>query len=241
MIVTTGSCPGFDSSVTSGALFPPTGTSQTGIIAYFLCAVADGASRPESMLKNSSAAIGHTYAALGLSNPIGSDMHQRISRLVKSGIKVPLKKTKVISCKPFENLFIFWGPNSPLSTSQLRQKAVTLLALVCMARPSDVPPPGQIFDPQSGCSTAIVSFMVDMVNYHDDGDLTRTFFATKNEANRSGFEIRTPTCNHHPCGPCIMPSGVYNSHRKRPPTPRPCVLVFFHAKKSTHGSERSGH
>ena len=193
MILTTGSCPGFDSSVTSEALFPPTGTSQAGIIAYFLCAVADGASRPESMLKNSRAFIGHMYAALGLSNPIGSDMHQRISRLVKSGTKVPLKRTKVISCKPFEDLFIFWGPNSPLSTSQLRQKAVTLLALVYMARLSDLPPPPARSLTLSLVAQQLVSFMVDMVNYHDDGDLTRTLFATKNEANRSGFEIRTPS------------------------------------------------
>ena len=132
---------------------------------------------PAAMLKNSSAAMGHMYAGLGLSNLISADMHHLISSLVKSSTKAPLKRTKAMPCKPFEDLFIHWGTNSSLSTSRLRQKAVTLLLLVCMARPLDLAPLGHIFNPQSGWLTG-VGFTVDIGNFHDGGSLTLTFFAT---------------------------------------------------------------
>ena len=59
---------------------------------------------------------------------------------------------------------------------KLRQKCITLLAIACIARPSD-------FAPKIG-------FFRDQLEFHSDGSAIIKLFGVKNDANRAGFEIR---------------------------------------------------
>ena len=59
---------------------------------------------------------------------------------------------------------------------RLRQKAVTLLTLTAMCRPSDLAPR--------------VGFMRDQIHFNDDGSMTVLFYGIKNDTDRHGFEVR---------------------------------------------------
>ena len=91
----------------------------------------------------------------------------------------------------FEILFSTWPDNRELTLNKVRQKTVTLFALVCMARPSDLAPLAQTFMPETG-KTIPVSFSTDQLVFNKDGSLTMTFFCIKNDTSRMGFEFRVP-------------------------------------------------
>ena len=88
-------------------------------------------------------------------------------------------------------LFSTWPDNRELTLNKLRQKAVTLFALVCMARLSDLAPLAQTFMPETG-KTIPVSFSTDQLVFNKDGSLTVTFFGIKNDTSHTGFEFRIP-------------------------------------------------
>ena len=70
-------------------------------------------------------------------------------------------------------------------------KAVTLVALSFMIRPSDIAPRTELFDPVSSKISPYILSRKN-VNFHTDGSLSLTFFGIKNDPNRSGFEVRIP-------------------------------------------------
>ena len=126
--------------------FPPK-MENSRICADFMCHVADSSARPESLLRTTNAVIGCLYQTLGFQHPLRTaELAALHSVLVKSGTKVPSKRTKVMPCAPFLKLFSSRSQNEKLLIKQLRLKAVTLLALVSMARPSDLAPRGVLYN-----------------------------------------------------------------------------------------------
>lgn len=170
--------------------FPPIGNSA--IIVDYLCQVSDKSDRPESAIKMTSAALGCLYESLGVTNPMANgDVKRMVTSLVKSGTKKPLCHTKPMPVEPFYKLFRSWNDNNVLPMDMLRLKCVTLLALSFMARPSDLAPRGETFDFTDGHCTSLL-FTRNQVKFHDDGSLTIVFFGIKNDASRTGFEVRIP-------------------------------------------------
>ena len=64
-----------------------------------------------------------------------------------------------------------------------------------MATPSDLAPLGKIFDPTSNEAEPVV-LRANQVQFNVDGSLTITFFGIKNDAHRTGFEIRIPEADN---------------------------------------------
>lgn len=74
---------------------------------------------------------------------------------------------------------------------QLRMKTLTLIALVCMSRPSDLAPRGINFDPKD-LSVQNIALSLDNINFLPDNCLTIHFFGIENDTSRSGFEVNIP-------------------------------------------------
>jgi len=166
--------------------FPP---SSTGAVADFLCKVANGSERPNSVLRTASAAIGHVYKGHGIANVVERpEIQLLITGLVKSGTAIPMKRSKVMPIQNFHDLFLGWPENGDLSTKDLRLKTICLLALTLMLRPSDAAPKGA-FHTENG-PTGLV-FTVDQVQFTDSG-AKFTFFGIKNDTSRTGFEVTIP-------------------------------------------------
>ena len=87
-----------------GYFFPP---DSSACIVDFLCQTADKSTRPESVLKCTSAAITWLYAAKDLPNlMLDSDVQKMITALIKSGTKVPRSRSSVMPIEPFTSLFL---------------------------------------------------------------------------------------------------------------------------------------
>jgi hypothetical protein len=93
--------------------------------------------------------------------------------------------------EPFYNLFMSWPEDSVLDIQRLRLKAVTLLALSLMTRPSDLAPKATLFDADTGRKEPVM-FTRKQVKFHQDGSATVLFFGIKNDHSRTGFEVRIP-------------------------------------------------
>lgn len=169
--------------------FPP---RSSAILADFLCSLADSSQRPKSLLCTALAALSIVY---NISELCDITKHQSIIRLcsalIKSGTSVPLKHSTVLPIQAFHHLFNTWECNDKLSLADLRLKAITLLALSLMLRPSDIAPKGQVFNSFSG-ETSNFILTTDMLSFSDDGVLI-TLMAIKNDSNRDGFEIFLPS------------------------------------------------
>ncbi len=172
-------------------MFPPTEDAPS-IIADFLCQIADSSDKPASQLRSAAAAITWMYHCIDEPCPMNSfELSSLTSALIKSGTLQPSLRTKIMPCEPFTQLFEQWGANEKLSVKQLRLKSITLLALACMTRPSDLAPNGEVFDPLS-LTTSKMEFTTNQLQFHNDGSLTIVFFGIKNDADRKGFEVCIP-------------------------------------------------
>jgi hypothetical protein len=171
--------------------FPP----SDDVFAKYLLQLVSHSSRPESILKSTMAAIGHVCEALGVTSPVNDQIRRLVRALIKSSTSRPLSRTKIMPIAPFYDLFMSWLVNEKLTIQKLRQKAITLLALAVMARPSDLAPLGRIFDPDaSTCSRIMLT--TDQLTFNPDGSLTMVFFGIKNDSHRTGFEIRIPAATN---------------------------------------------
>lgn len=168
--------------------FPP---SETKHLADFLCSLSDSSARPSSILHTALAALSHAYLALDMSD-ITKDVHvsRLVTGLVKSQTEVPMRKSSVLPVEKFINLFLTWGANSTLSIKQLRLKAITLLSIALMLRPSDIAPKATLFE--SGSKTVHpMRFTTDMLCFTPEG-VKVTFMGIKNDTQRTGFEVYLP-------------------------------------------------
>lgn len=170
--------------------FPPT---ETAVIADFLCSVADTSESPKSVLKITQAALGHVYksaAPSGTDNPMDSVYIQMlISALVKSSTYRPLTKSSVMPVKPFAKMFQQWPSNEQLTIKDLRLKAICLMALTLMLRPSDIAPKAVHFNSET-CEQSKWLFTTNNVVFLDSGVAKITFHGIKNDTSRSGFEVQ---------------------------------------------------
>ncbi|GFN90261.1 hypothetical protein PoB_001676700 [Plakobranchus ocellatus] len=159
----------------SGCDFPPTSGHIEGYIASFLNQEAEKSEIPESVLKTLLSALKHYCHAVGIHCQM-QKIDTFVKALIKADTKRPAGGTKVMPTNNFVKLFKNWGANENLSLRRLRQKAVTLLALTAMCRPSDLAPR--------------VGFMRDQIHFNDDGSMTVLFYGIKNGTDRHGFEVR---------------------------------------------------
>ena len=178
-----------------GHSFPPD-DNASAVTADYLCLVADSTQRPEPKLRVAIAALTHLFDGYELDCPLRNyDMKMLRMALVKSGTKKSAHRTKSMPAAPFYAMFKNWDDNEILCIRDLRLKAITLMSLVFMARPSDIAPRGVTFHKDTE-TTELVSFSVDNLEFHSDNSMTVHFFAIKNDSNRSGFEVRIPGSNN---------------------------------------------
>ena len=169
--------------------FPP---KSLAISADFLCLMADSSQRPKSILCTALSALSLVYVHSGLCDITKNPSIVRLcSALIKSGTSAPLRHSTVLPIQAFHNLFKTWESNDKLSLADLRLKAITLLALSLMLRPSDIAPKGEVFNSFSG-ETSNFLFTTDMLKFTNDG-LLITLMAIKNDSNRDGFEVFLPS------------------------------------------------
>ena len=134
-----------------------------------------------------SAAISCLYEGFGYKSPITRDISLLKSALVKSGTKLPAKRTPVMPCVHFYRLFQSWR-DEQLTVKQLRLRAITLLALCFMTRPSDLAPKGVYVDSASN-EVVPLTLSMNQVVFQADKSITITCFGT----DRSGFEVTIPS------------------------------------------------
>ena len=167
-----------------------------------MCKIADCSDRPESALKTSSAAINLLFQNLGMESPVQNrDISRLITALVKTGTSVQMKRQKPMTIEAFVTLFKNLGDNHCLSLQDLRIKAVTLLALCAMTRPSDIAPKGKLFNVESR-SVIPMTMSRDDVIFETDVSMTVRFHGIKNDTKRQGFEVHIPANSENPiCDP----------------------------------------
>lgn len=167
-------------------VFPPSNHSD---LAEFLYLLSTESQRPSSILHTATAALGHVYKIQGLTNIVDTyEIKMLITALIKSGTTLPMKRSKVMPIGNFHDLFLSWDDNDRLDIKSLRLKAITLLALTAMLRPSDIAPKACTVD-ENGVNRVV--FAVDQVAFSDQ-DAKIKFFGIKNDAKRTGFEVVLP-------------------------------------------------
>ena len=124
----------------------PFSLGDSAAIASYLCHLAEKSARPQSVRKSTRAALQHLYNALDLPSSLETEEIVLLqSALIKSGTTIPMSRSKVMPIAPFRNLFLSWEP-----VKELRLKAITLLALTLMLRPSDIAPKSKNYNSQTG-------------------------------------------------------------------------------------------
>ena len=159
-------------------------------IAVYLTYLASTTSRPKSLVYGTLAALTAFYDALDY-NPISSDIRRLAEGIVKGGTLSPMIKSSVFPVKPFMSLFQAWPPNDIILLKFLRMKAICLLALTFMLRPSDIAPRSVVMDPQTGAKHRVI-FSVDHITFPDQGGMQVVFHGIKNDYDRDGFTVKIP-------------------------------------------------
>lgn len=131
--------------------------------------------RPESYLKGFKAGLQHYCITTYGKSPFDYYLNNFITALIKSDKKCSAQRTGIMPVQPFAKLFGSWD-NHVIEIGRLRQKCISLLALCCMLRPSDIAP-------QCG-------FYRNQIKFNEDKSVTLTLFGIKNDYDRKGFEIR---------------------------------------------------
>ncbi len=150
------------------------------VLANYVCFLATQSARPQSLLRTFSAAFRAFGQASGSGRALSEDVFKVIDGLIKTRTMKPLKRTEIMPVAPFLQLFRDWVENSSLTLLDLRTKAVTLLSLCAMLRPSDI---------------AIRSgyvFKRSMVRTLPDGHLEIYLHGIKNDYKRDGFRLVLP-------------------------------------------------
>ena len=175
-----------------GMSFPPNCSS---VLADFVCEISNRSDRPKSVINNTMAALVAYYDGVNNGENPARERCLRMlcDGLIKSGTKAPHRKTPVLPVKHFHDMFKSWSDNSCLSIKDLRLKAVTLLSLVAMLRPSDIAPHAKLYNSSCGVVESM-TFNRNQVTFEQDKSMTILFHGIKNDYNRDGFQVRiTPS------------------------------------------------
>ena len=170
--------------------FPP---SASAVIADFLVTQCGRSTRPHSALRCMSAALSALYEVLELPDPLREPLIVRLSQaIVKSGTSTPMARSSVMDISAFKRLFGSWVVNMSLPLKLLRLKAITLLAIALMLRPSDIAPLALRFSVDLQTTSPFV-LTTDQLRFEADGSLQVTFFGVKNDSQRTGFQVKLPS------------------------------------------------
>ena len=169
-------------------------------VALYLVKKAQSSERPESLLRTISAALKQFFLAKFGHDPMDSEILCLIQGLIRSNTTRPRERTKIMPVESFVSLFSKWNDNHILSIACLRQKAITLLALTALCRPSDIAP------------QAI--FRRSQIIQNSDSSLTLRFFGIKNDRKREGFEVCLHKADNKKVDPveCLL---IYNRSPNR--------------------------
>jgi len=115
--------------------FPTT----TAAVAHFFREISSKVERPGPTLITASAAIAGMYKGSMHHDPTKSQLLTMLKQaIVNTGTKRPRKNTPVFPIEKLTDYITGLGPNQSLDTKTLRAKAICLLALVGLYRPSDL-------------------------------------------------------------------------------------------------------
>jgi hypothetical protein len=213
----------------NGYIFPPT---ESKVIADFLCDIADTSLRPNSSLNSALAAMTAMYTGLGQRNLASEPEIGVLKRaLVKGGTSVPRKKSSVMPVNAFRDLFMSWGPNETLPIKDLRLKAICLLSLTIMLRPSDIAPRAQVYDPASNVVSRMI-FSTNDITFELDGSVSINFMGIKNDVQRTGFVVKVPKHDNVKLDPvAALKAYIARTEALRPSPSNP---VFVSLKAPYH-------
>lgn len=205
-----------------GHSFPPT---DTATIANFYCHIADSSQKPRSQLKTSAAALSWMFKSRNLPDISQDfDLQHLIISLVKSGTSLPMQRSQVMPVDSFTKLFRDWPDNGMLSVKQLRLKAICLLSLVAMLRPSDIAPKAVIFNHDTLQSSNVV-FSTDHIVFNEDGSMCIVFHGIKNDSTRTGFKVSvSPASDKKVCPVDALHEYIIRTECWRPNPQRPVFL-----------------
>lgn len=165
--------------------------NKESTLAEYLHYVASTTDRPKSQLCTVLAAVTCMFNRLGWCNPCKEGrLTIMVSALTKSATIAPMIKTKILPIKPFTDLFASWG-DQILNIKQLRMKALCLLALVLMARPSDFAPQARVVNGENGIPAQVI-LRADQIMFLENGGMSITFHGIKNDYARDGFTVSIP-------------------------------------------------
>jgi len=109
-----------------------------------------------------------------------------------------MHRQKPLQISAFTDVFHEMESDDQLTLKVLRMKAITLLALVTMTRPSVLAPKGKQFNVRSQSFDPVIMSRDD-VHFEDDGTMTVKFWSIKNDTNRQGFKVNVPPSNDTKC------------------------------------------
>lgn len=158
----------------------------SALMAQFFVQTAERSERPKSLLSVCSAALKCYFDAMGCPSPINEEVRKVIQGLIKTGTMQPLKKAPVMPRQPFVQMFSSWPENTQLDLERLRMKAITLLSLCLMLRPSDIAP--RAVKIVAG-SQVKQQFTTDLLRFMEDGSLEVYLSGIKNDYSRDGFRV----------------------------------------------------
>ena len=160
------------------------------VLVDYLLKLSGSSARPKAAVNSSVAAIQNYCRAQGWQSPVDNDIQRLIDGIVKSCTSEPLRRTQVLPVKPFMDLFHSWGENSKLSVWALRLKAITLLSLTVMLRPSDIAPRSESW---KDCTLVNNHFRRSSLDFDSNQNyLQMYFFGIKNDYGRDGFSVNIP-------------------------------------------------
>ncbi len=184
-----------------------------------MCTLLAQSERPESLLKTCRATCAMLYKICDMPDPFDLyDVQKFMLAAIKTGSKKPMQKSSAMPITPFRDLFLNWPENDSLSLKQLRLKCITLMALTCMLRPSDIAPKGVVLNTEATLIEHMV-FSVEHLVFKDDGSVNIVFHGIKNDLDRKGFVITLPPADEAKLDPvrCLhMYIQKTAQHRKSP-------------------------
>ena len=184
-------------------------TSATmAIVADFMCSLAKLSTHPKAILNTTSAALSQLYRELGVPSPVNEDIYKLLTGITKAQTTQPMMQSEVMARKPFITMFKEWGENERLSTADLQLKAVTLLALFIMLRPSDIAPRSIHILQQAKVHSNV--FTCDKVFFTDQG-MVLYLHGIKNDYSRDGFCM----CVNLASDPVICPVRTLEDYLER--------------------------
>ena len=156
-----------------------------------MCNLADNPDRPGPVLNTFLSALKQVFLASDLPDISETyEIKRLVTAITKSQTVKPMLRSSVLPVDRILATVKQWGSNDHMPLKFLRMKAIALLSLALMLRPSDVAPNATFFDKDSLEEKKMI-FSEDMLEFHSDG-VNVTLFGTKNDLTRKGFVVSLP-------------------------------------------------